>query len=196
VWQAVVKRGDAIWVVPALVAVVATVAWIVIGWQFMVIVNAAIGGGGGVATVTPAQVAAGAIPPATTTPSAIGTLLPSLPAPLRSILLGLGLLVFIFAWIITRRIMVLRTLKHLINRVVCPGCEFCLIGLKARGAIVICPECGERIDLFQNGFTTDDLLTETQKRRPFTGAGINGAYRVQEVVRSAKKAARPSGRGK
>jgi hypothetical protein len=177
IWQATAKRGDAIWVVPLMVAVLATAAWLVVGWRFMIIVNKAIGGPA--AAPSPTAVAAAAFGG----PAPAGT---TLPPALRSILLGLGLIVFIFAWLISRRVMVLRTVRRLMNRVSCPACEFCLLGLKPAGAYVTCPECGERINLYENNLTPEDLLLESDRKKPLPGAGPYGAYKVPAKPKSAK----------
>lgn len=190
VWQAVIKRGDAIWVVPLGVAVAATGVWLLAGWRLMLIVSTAIGEAPAPAPVSPTAAAAAAFGGPPVAPAG-----PTLSPALRTILLGLGLIVFIFAWLIARRIMILRTVRRLMNRVSCPACEFCLVGLKSTGAYVTCPECGERINLYEHGLTPDDLLTESDRKKPLPGAGPYGAYKVPTRKVAAGEAGGSGGAG-
>lgn len=152
VYQAAVKRGDAIWVVPLSVALVTTGAFAAAGW-WMIRLGAK---------------AAGAT---------------NIHDGFKTLLVGLSILVFTGAWVIARRVLVVRSLRRLLNRAACPFCEFSLVGLKPRGAIVLCPECGQRFSLYEHGLKPDDLLTEHERRRPFKGAGRYGAYKVPQSVK-------------
>jgi hypothetical protein len=40
----------------------------------------------------------------------------------------------------------------------CPKCEYSLLGLPVQRDAVLCPECGERVDLESHGLTIDDVL--------------------------------------
>jgi hypothetical protein len=171
VWQAATKRGDAIWVIPMSLAVAVTGLWLAVGWKLMTIVAAAMG-------PPPAQPSATAVAAAAFGGPTPVAATPAVPPALKTILFGLAVLVFIFAWLITRRVLVIRTVKRLINRVACPTCEFSLRGLKPQGAYVTCPECGERVNLYEHGLSPDDLVLERDKHKPFEGAGRFGAYKV------------------
>ncbi len=173
VWKAAVKRGDAIWVVPLCVAAAATGLWLLAGWRVMLVVSTAVGSSSAPAPVSSTAAAAAAFggPP-------VGPGAPTLSPAFRTILLGLGVIVFFAAWVIARRVMILRTVRRMLNRVSCPACEFCLVGLKSSGGFVTCPECGERISLYEHDMTPDDLLSESERHKPLPGAGPYGAYKV------------------
>lgn len=186
VWKAAKRRGDAIWVIPLCVAVAATGLWLLAGWRLMLIVIAAVGPAPPPVSPTAAAAAAFGGPPV----AAPG---PTLTTPFRTILLGLGLIVFIFAWLIARRVMILRTVRRLMNRVSCPACEFCLVELKSEGGFVTCPECGQRINLYEHDMTPDDLLSESDRVKPLPGAGPYGAYKLPtNSAPSARARSRPS----
>lgn len=176
VYQAAIKRGDAIWVVPGAVAIAVTGLWLVVGWKLMALVAAAMGPPPPAPSATAVAAAAFGGP----APVVAG---PTVPPALRTTLWGLALIVFIFAWLLTRRALVLRTVRRLINRVACPSCEFSLLGLKPQGAYVTCPECGGRVNLYEHGLKPEDLTLEHEKRRAFEGAGPYGAYKVPAGVR-------------
>src|SRR5690606_2252263 len=64
----------------------------------------------------------------------------------------------VITWIVVRRELIMRSvLRHLV-KARCPYCTFNLAGLKVDFGAVVCPECGERIVLADEGLTPDDLL--------------------------------------
>lgn len=171
VYKAIVRRGDAAWILPLISAILAATIWVGAGRQLLVLALVASNGS-----------AAAAVAPGA------GTGATSLPRPMWTLLVGLSTIVALFAFTTTRRILVVRTLKKLINRASCPFCEFCLMGLPVRGAVVRCPECGEAIDLYAHGLKPDDLTAPESKRRPFAGAGRFGAYRTPASSTSERRA--------
>lgn len=194
VYKALVKRGDAAWIVPLLAAVAATALWVFVGMAVARVATIASRGGRGrsgggrrrrgraAAATNPANPTAstgGNSAPAgvivVTTPPAAPP--PTILRPLRTLVWGLGLIVFLAAFVTTRRVLVVRTIKRLLNRTGCPFCEFNLIGLRPQGTYITCPECGERFDLLQHGMKPDDLIAPGQGRK-FEGAGRFGAYQT------------------
>jgi hypothetical protein len=183
VYKALVKRGDAAWIVPLLAAVAVTALWVVIGMAVARVATIASRGGPAAPAATnpanPTASAGGNSAPAgvivVTTPPAAPP--PAILRPLRTLVWGLGLIVFLAAFVTTRRMLVVRTIRRLLNRTGCPFCEFNLIGLRPQGTYITCPECGERFDLLQHGMKPDDLIAPGQGRK-FEGAGRFGAYQT------------------
>lgn len=183
VYKALVKRGDAAWIVPLLAAVSAAALWVFIGMAVARVATIASVGGPAAPAATnpsnPTAIAGGSSAPpgviVVTTPPAAPPL--AILRPLKTLVWGLGLIVFLAAFVTTRRVLVVRTIKRLLNRTGCPFCEFNLIGLRPQGTYITCPECGERFDLLQHGMKPDDLVMAGQGRK-FEGAGRFGAYKV------------------
>lgn len=192
VYKALTKRGDAAWILPLLAAVTATAIWVFAGMGLARIVTIAAGPAAaapapaapppavGAASTNPATSAANT--PAATSGVIVVTTPPAAPPPvvlrpLRTLVWGLGLIVFLATFVTTRRVLVVRTIKRLLNRTGCPFCEFNLIGLRPLGTYITCPECGERFDLLQHGMKPDDLIV-AGRGREFEGAGRFGAYKT------------------
>jgi hypothetical protein len=168
VWQAKVRRGDAIWVVPLGVGLLAGGLWILAA----VIMQLGIQRMG--PTVGP--------PP----------------------MLGWGVINGIVALSIavaaagtTRWVLIVRSIRRLVNKAGCPYCEFSLVGLRVQSGWVRCPECGQRVALHEHRLTEDDLIPEGGWYRPIDGAGPRGAYQppgVPEVRTGPNGRARRSDR--
>jgi len=148
VWQAKLRRGDAVWVVPMAAGLLAAAAWMGFG-----------------ALLTYGLKSAGS--------GLVG-------APFKYWLLGnafVALLTAIAAGACVRWVMIVRSVRRIINRAGCPFCEFSLVGLKVQHGWVRCPECGQRVYLHEHKLTPEDLVTEAQKRAPLEGAGPMGALK-------------------
>ncbi|GEM_PF-1340960 len=177
-WQATNRRGDAIWVVPMLVAAGVAVVWAGMGF-------------GAVRMIVAYQVAR----------SPTGRA--DLPMNIIRLLAGAGVLLFIATWVLMYRMMVMRSLMFLLNRAGCPYCHFSLVGLKPEslggvGAkpMIRCPECGEMVSLFDHGILPDDLLTDRQRSTPLPGAGPMGAYNTDDEVYRKRRRGRQRAGGK
>ncbi len=135
VLQARLRRGDAAWVMPLLAAVGITAAWTIFGGGFLILLAAS-----------------------------TGRPLPPEPVLITPILFfaAPGLIVT-YVWV--RRQMLVRSIRRMINRAVCPFCEFSLVGLPVKLSAVVCPECGERIRLYTHGIRPEDL--EVDAPAPF-----------------------------
>lgn len=197
VYKALVQRGDAAWILPLLVAIVATGVWVLVGMEIARLATIASRGGATAPAAVVTTTAPGAAATSTTTGTTastsggnstaapagviVVTAAPAAPPtvlrPLRTVVWGLGVIVFLGAFVTTRRVLVVRTIKRLLNRTGCPFCEFNLIGLQPLGTYITCPECGERFDLLQHGMKPDDLISAGQGRK-FEGAGRFGAYKT------------------
>lgn len=171
-WQASNRRGDALWVLPMLLACAVAVVWAGMGY-------------GAVRMIVAYQVAR--------SPTARA----DLPMNIIRLIAGTGVLLFIATWVLMHRVMVMRSLMFLLNRAGCPYCHFSLVGLKPEslggvGAkpMIRCPECGEMVSLFDHGILPDDLLTDRERRTPLPGAGPMGSYNTDDAVY------RKRGRGK
>ena len=127
VLQARLRRGDAAWVMPLLAALGLMIAWTVVG--------------GGV-LVLAAHAAGRSLP----TPSSFMTPILVFQVP--------G---FIVAYVWVRRVMLVRSIRRMVNRAVCPFCEFSLRGLPVKVNAVVCPECGQRVQLSAHGIRKEDL---------------------------------------
>lgn len=64
-----------------------------------------------------------------------------------------------FVWL--RRIMLVRSVRRLVNRAACPFCEFSLVGLPVRTNAVRCPECGQVVILSENGLAPEDIRVDS-----------------------------------
>lgn len=151
VLQARLRRGDAAWVMPLLVAIALMGAWTLVGGALLVLLA-----------------------------SMAGRNLPSFGSFLTPILL-FEIPGFIVAYVWVRRIMLVRSIRRLINRAVCPFCEFSLVGLPVKVNAVICPECGQKVQLTAHGIRREDL--EVDAPDPFA------------PPKPARRAS-PSGRGR
>lgn len=127
VLQARLRRGDAAWVIPLLAALGVMVAWTIFGGGLLVLLA-----------------------------SVSGRNLPSVGAFLGPILL-FEIPAFIVTYVWVRRLMLVRSIRRLTNRAVCPFCEFSLRGLPVNVNTVICPECGQRVKLTAHGIRREDL---------------------------------------
>jgi hypothetical protein len=127
VLQARLRRGDAAWVMPLLAALGLMVAWTIFGGGLLVLI---------------ASMAGRNLPPFGTFLTPI--FLFEIPG-------------FIVAYVWVRRIMLVRSIRRLINRAVCPFCEFSLVGLPVKVNAVICPECGQKVQLTAHGIRREDL---------------------------------------
>ncbi len=127
VLQARLRRGDAAWVIPLLAAMAMMGAWTVFGGGLLVLAA-----------------------------SMSGRPLPPLASFLVPILL-FEVPGFIVAYVWIRRLMLVRSIRRLIHRAVCPFCEFSLVGLPVKVAAVICPECGQKVRLYTHGIRPEDL---------------------------------------
>lgn len=145
IFQALVRRGDAAWAVPAVVGIVAAMAWIAAGAAVAALVTR---GGGGVNWMR-----VGAV----------------------NVMIG-GLVAFTVGSVVRWR-MVTASIRRLINKAVCPYCEFSLMGLQAEYGGVVCPECGERVMLGELGLSPEDL--HEAPNTPYAGAGRLGSYSGQ-----------------
>lgn len=134
VFQAKMRREDAIWILP-LLAVIA--AWIVVLtpvasalWLFL---SAASG-------------ATGFDPWSFAGASAI------------AFVSALAFSLSIVVWIAVRRLLILRSMRRIRGKASCPYCAFDLRGLPvADYRLVRCPECGELLNLIDLGLTKRDL---------------------------------------
>lgn len=153
-WQAKVRRADAIWVIPLLVAIVAGVAWLFAA-----------------AFLTRGM-------------QTVGTIL-SGPTFGRWIAINgvVALTIACAAGALVRWRMLVTSIKRIVNKAGCPYCEFSLVGLRVNHGWVQCPECGQRVYLFEHKLTPEDLVPESVKRRPPEGAGAMGAYKPPKPMR-------------
>jgi len=127
VLQARLRRGDAAWVMPLLAALGLMGAWTIFGGVLLVLLA-----------------------------SMAGRTLPS-PVVLMTPILLFEIPGFIVAYVWIRRIMLVRSIRRMINRAVCPFCEFSLRGLPVKINTVTCPECGQRVKLTAHGIRREDL---------------------------------------
>ncbi|MCH7791072.1 MAG: hypothetical protein IID31_02180 [Planctomycetes bacterium] len=51
-------------------------------------------------------------------------------------------------------------IRKVLNRAVCPSCEYSLLGLRVENDGVVCPECGASLSLTTMGLTPEDLIAE------------------------------------
>jgi DNA-directed RNA polymerase subunit RPC12/RpoP len=70
---------------------------------------------------------------------------------------------FVTVFALVRRVMIIRSLRLMLNRTACPYCEFELRGLPLDGETVRCPECGERSTLHELRVSRTEMLTEHQR---------------------------------
>lgn len=127
VLQARLRRGDAAWVMPLLAAIGLMAAWTIFGGALLVLLA-----------------------------SMAGRNLPSPAAFLTPIFL-FEIPGFIVAYVWVRRLMLVRSIRRMVNRAVCPFCEFSLVGLPVKINAVICPECGQKVQLTAHGIRREDL---------------------------------------
>jgi ssDNA-binding Zn-finger/Zn-ribbon topoisomerase 1 len=100
-----------------------------------------------------------------------------------ALLLG-ALPAFITVFALVRRVMIIRSLRLMLNRTACPYCEFELRGLPLDGETVRCPECGERSTLHELRVSRTEMQTENQ-RAP-SGEDEDHLTRVRREVERAK----------
>ena len=133
VGQAKLRRGDAIWILPGLAGVLVAGAWIGVGVAIVV-----------------------AMKSARTSPTGMSLRVLGLANILVAILLGTAVAMLV------RWVLLVRSIRRIVNRAGCPFCEFSLVGLRVNHGWVQCPECGQRVYLFEHRMTPEDLYT----RRP------------------------------
>jgi hypothetical protein len=163
VWQAKVRRGDAIWVIPSGVGLLAGGLW----------VGAAVLMHMGMMRAVPTWAA------------------PSL-ANFGVINAIVALCVAVAAGMAVRWWMIVRSIRRIVNKAGCPYCEFSLVGLRVQNGWVRCPECGQRVYLHEHRLTQDDLIPEGGWYRPIEGAGPRGAYLDPGRAEPRAKPSRPS----
>lgn len=110
--------------------------------------------------------------------------------------LAVMLSAMVVVFVVVRRIMLLRTMARILNRAVCPFCDFSLVGLIPTSGRVTCPECGQAIVLAEHRLTEDDLIPDTpeglramRERMKKQGADRYGSLASMPPRRSAQ----PSG---
>lgn len=156
--QALIRRGDAVWFIPLLWAVGCAAMWLAIARVLAILILAAQNAAAAAAPV--------AGPPVPTSLGYVWTLSNLLAAGL------LGAAVFLSV----RWFLIVRSMRRLGNKCVCPYCEFSLIGLAVKQDRVQCPECGESVRLSEHGLFAEDLMTESQRAHKPEFAGRMGAY--------------------
>lgn len=154
--QARVQRGDAAWIVPGALAIL--IGAVVAGFGFLVtnLIMQVAGGGGGGGSATVSAVAGGGVPAASGTApgNALATVLQ-----LMNLTVASAVMVVVF--VAVQRTMLLRSMRRILNKAVCPYCDFSLTGLIAEYGKVRCPECGQSIVLAEHRLTEEDLIPET-----------------------------------
>jgi hypothetical protein len=154
--KAKLRRGDALWLIPALWGVLGATVWVGVG-----------------AMLTFGLKSSGM----SLTGVAMGRWLA---------LNGfVALLVAIAIGAAARWWMLVKSIRRLINKAGCPYCEFSLVGLKVKSGWVKCPECGQRVYIHDENITEEDLMTEAERFAPppKVGAGEMGAYVKPERFR-------------
>lgn len=147
VWQAKARRGDALWVIPTGAGVLAAAVWVALAVLMQMGIMRM-----GPTVAAPSIMKFGLI-------NAVVAL---------AIAFALGGLV--------RWIMIVRSIRRIVNKAGCPYCEFSLVGLPVKLGWVRCPECGQRVYLHEHRLTEEDLIPEGGWYRPIEGAGPRGAY--------------------
>ena len=147
VWQAKARRGDALWVIPTGVGILAAAAWV------------------GVAVLI--QMGFLRMGPTVAAPSMMKF------GVLNAVV---ALAIAFAAGSAVRWVMIVRSIRRIVNKAGCPYCEFSLVGLRVQSGWVRCPECGQRVYLHEHRLTEDDLIPDGGWYRPVEGAGPRGAY--------------------
>jgi hypothetical protein len=173
--QARVRRGDAAWVVPLGLAL--TLGLVVGAFGYMTSLLVIMSAGGGKTPVAGAVGGPVGMPPGTV-PN-VGPLTKVLMTGVLAGVIG----TVILAFILIQREMLVRTMRKIIARALCPYCEFSLVGLAARRGELRCPECGNRVVLAEHRISEDDLIPDTaeglramRERWRSMGADPLGAY--------------------
>ena len=88
-----------------------------------------------------------------------------------------------------RWMLLVRSIRRIINKAACPFCEFSLVGLRVEHGWVRCPECGQRVYLHEHRLTPDDLVPEHERNRPLPGigAGDMGGYAKRDTRAAGRK---------
>jgi hypothetical protein len=148
--KARLRRGDALWVIPAAVGIAGALVWVGVG-VLLTFGMKAINGIG----LSGAPMA-------------------------RWIALNVfvGLLVAFAIGAATHWWLLVRSIRRLINKAGCPYCEFSMVGLRVQKGWVQCPECGQRVYIFDMNLREEDLMTDAERFAPppEVGAGEMGAY--------------------
>lgn len=146
--QARLRRGDAIWLVPGGLAVLLGLVLAGFGHMVVTLILAVVTG-----SAAPGA-AAGPGGNAPTQAEALATVLQ-----LMNLSVALGAMIVVF--VAVRRVMLIRSMRRILNKAVCPFCEFSLVGLLVSSGRVQCPECGERFLLSDHRLTEEDLIPDT-----------------------------------
>ncbi len=150
-WQAKQRRGDAAWLVPMAIGFGAGVGWMFIASFMRTIVLAA----------------SKSSPMPLTGPLSNGASWVALN------LVVAGLLTLAIS-VLVRHMMIMRSIRLLLNRAGCPYCDFSLYGLPISPTnSVVCPECGSEVFLHEHRIQREDV----EPPKAFGGAGPRGAYR-------------------
>lgn len=142
IWAARARRADAMWVVPlaAIIGVNLVVAALTIVTARVMLRAAA------------QRTASG------------GAALPiSIPA-VWMLSLGVMVVVGLWIWVAVRRVLIIRSVLNHLEKARCPYCLFSLTGLLLDLGSVVCPECGQRIVLADEGWTPEDLKPRRSRR--------------------------------
>lgn len=189
--QAQGRRGDAAWVVPLGLAL--SIGLVVGAFGYMASLVALTAAGGGrapVAGATAGASASQAVSGGVGVPASTATVTSGAPVNVDALTKVLMTGVFaaviatvIVAFILIQREMLVRTMRKIIARALCPFCEFSLVGLIARSGRVCCPECGEEVVLSEHRISEDDLIPNTpeglramREKWRTMGADAMGAY--------------------
>ncbi len=146
--QARLQRGDAIWLIPGGLAALSGAVLAGFGHLIVSLILTVAGGNGAVPVTAPALAPAGA------NVNALATVLE-----LMNLTVTLSVMIGVF--VLLRRVMLIRSMRRIHNKAVCPFCEFSLVGLFVQHGRVQCPECGQSILLAEHRLSEDDLIPDT-----------------------------------
>lgn len=138
--QAHARRGDAMWVIPgacvlAMLVLVAPLVFVVARLAART-VRSMLGTGGRVDPVA----------------EVVGTTA-----------VAIVLVASAVVWVGARRVLLMRSVLNHLEKAQCPYCRFSLRGLRAELGAVVCPECGQRIVLADEGIFKEDLLPRQER---------------------------------
>ena len=129
VWQARYRRGDAIWVIPLGMGLLAAGGWLAFAWMLTVSFRAFAGG---------QLISAGL-------------------DRWWGVNIIVACLFFVAGVMLTRWTMIVRSIRIMLNRAACPFCDFSLVGLIVVEGAVKCPECGQRVVLHEHRIHEEDI---------------------------------------
>jgi hypothetical protein len=176
--QARARRGDAIWVVPLALGVLAAGAWLLLAGVLIEFVQSA---GTLPAPAPQLQVVPGTPGPAQLFggPATQVALVTPVSGAVRAwwgTNVVVALLIAAAVVALAYYALLLASIRALANRGGCPYCEFSLAGLAiGPDNAVTCPECGQRVYLHEHRIKREDI--ETGALAPLPGPGPRGAYR-------------------